>query len=93
MPPDQIRFETEEQTAPLLYSRLERSAQVPAMLRWVLSTGIVKTDQAARYVLLAITALAVILAVLIAAFYSGGSAVSHDPYKNGQSVLGPSQNR
>ncbi|MDO8408318.1 MAG: hypothetical protein Q7S95_03750 [bacterium] len=62
---DQIQFEGEEQSGSILYSRFERSVQVPRMVRWVLSMGIAKSAQAADYVLLAVATGAIVLAFIV----------------------------
>ncbi|MDO8407627.1 MAG: hypothetical protein Q7S95_00105 [bacterium] len=61
---EKITFSAEEPENPsILYGRFAASAQVPAMVRWVLAAGLAKNEAAAKTVLLAITVIAILLAV------------------------------
>jgi len=75
---DQIKFDGEEQSGSILYSRFERSVQAPKMVRWVLSMGIAKSEQAAKYVLLAVAIGATVLAFIIPSFISGHVPLARD---------------
>ena len=55
----------DQRKASALYAKFQSSDQEPALVRWVISSGIVKTADQANIVLVAITILALILAVVI----------------------------
>ena len=60
-----IQFEEEQQ-----FQRYGQTEQKPFMIRLVLSTGIVSTDNAAKYILLGIVGLGIIITLFI--MFSGG---------------------
>ena len=90
---DQIQFEGEGQEQSLLYGRFERSAQVPTMVRWALSTGVVKDEHGAKYLLLAVVVLAVLSAIMVLSFFGSSSTPTPSGFKEGQSVLVPSPSK
>ena len=63
-----VQFEEEQQ-----YQQYGQTEQKPFSIRLVLSTGIVSTDTAAKYVLLGVVVLAIILAFVLPLFIRGGS--------------------
>jgi len=65
-----IQFDEERE-----YQRPAQIEQKPYFVRLVLATGIVSTDEAARYVLLGVTVVAIIASLFL--FFSGG----HTPQK------------
>ncbi|MDO8408312.1 MAG: hypothetical protein Q7S95_03715 [bacterium] len=72
---DEIIYNDETQGGgSILYSRFERSVRVPAMVRWILATGIARDDRSARRVLLGV-ALAAIVAGSVIFVSSTGTPV------------------
>ena len=63
-----VQFEEEPQ-----YQQSSQMEQKPFSIRLVLATGIVSTDTAAKYVLLGIVVLAVILTFILPLLIRGGS--------------------
>ena len=63
-----VQFEEEPQ-----YQQSSQMEQKPFSIRLVLATGIVSTDTAAKYVLLGVIVLAIILAFVLPLFIKGGS--------------------
>ena len=64
-----VQFEEEQQ-----YQQNYQAEQKPFMIRLVLATHIVSTDDAAKYVLLGVAALAIIIAFFVPSFIGGTSA-------------------
>ena len=63
-----LQFDTEQE-----YSPQYASAEPPLFIRWVLATGLVTDEKQAQFVLIGITALALVLAVfLFSSAFSGG---------------------
>ncbi|MDO8593518.1 MAG: hypothetical protein Q7R59_01305 [bacterium] len=77
-----VQFEEEQ------YQRGYQAEQKPFMIRLVLSTGIVSTDDAAKYVLLGVAVVGILITLFV--FFSGSSsAPRNNPYAEGQNVLLP----
>ena len=67
--PDNIQFEEEQQ-----YQQNQSAEQKPFFIRLVLSTGIVSTDEQAKYVLLGVAVLLIVIAFMAPSFIGGGPA-------------------
>ncbi|TSA43894.1 hypothetical protein D4R49_01620 [bacterium] len=78
-----VQFEEEQQ-----YQRGYQAKQKPFMIRLVLSTGIVSTDDAAKYVLLGVAVVGILITLFVL-FSGSSSALRNNPYAEGQNVLLP----
>lgn len=69
----QVEFNDEQRRASLLYSKIQSSSEVPTLVRWVMSTGIAKTPEAANGVLLTLAVISLLIGgYLMYMTYSGG---------------------
>jgi len=82
---DEISFQ-EEPAAPVF-----APAKKPLMIRLVLSTGIVATDEEATYALLGVAGIFILLAIIFGVSAFKSASPPAQTFKEGQSVLAPPQ--
>ncbi len=62
----ELQFESDQER--FLYSRFQKSKQVPAVIRALMNIGVVKTEEQAQYFLIGLVVLIIIVAIYLAHF-------------------------
>lgn len=77
-----IQFNEEQE-----FARPAAMPEQSVFIRFVLKTGLAKTEQGATYLLLGIAIIGIVFTLFM--LFSGGSKPSQNPFKEGQNVLIP----
>lgn len=66
-----VEFNDEQQKASLLYARFHSSNEEPALVKWLIKIGVVKSSKQANMILVAMMIICLALAIIIVSKYAG----------------------